>query len=998
MEGKPIKVLLIEDNPGDARLLQEMLAEAKGTAFGLECADRLSAGLERAARGDIDVILADLSLPDSRGLATFAQVYAQAPQVPVIVLSGLADEELAVKAVRAGAQDYLVKGQVNSNLLARAIHYAIERKQSETMQAYYLQTEHMLRQISSRFMDIESLEQAIHETLRDIGSVLHTEQVYLFKIYDDATMSRTHAWTAGVARSQNETPQKMDITSFSWTTDKLRANEVIAVSDTSQLPSPERELHERQGFLSALIVPVFIRGDLYGFLGLAETKQHRQWQNEEIGFLRNAAEIFGRAFERAQAEAFLQQRTLELATLNAVAQALSASLELKELLDEALSRTVYALGFSGGLIYLSDECTDEMTLHSYIGLAMPVVERMNSQRLDGALCDFICQQGKPLALKDLGDAAPVDVSGLLEAGLRSYVGVPIVHKERILGTLCLFDVTPHAISSNDCALLTAIGQEIGVAVENARLFEAVEAARLELQQRAEALQQANVRLQELDRLKSQFLANMSHELRTPLNSIIGFSEVLLDDLIGEMPANQKECVRDILSSGEHLLALINDVLDLSKIEAGRMTLEPMAFNVAEWLKEIQATITPLVKKKSQALSVEIADDLPPLTADRFRIKQVLLNLLSNANKFTPEGGRITLSCRLADPVTVLFSIADTGIGIKAQDQEIIFQEFRRADDSAVREITGTGLGLTISKRLVELHGGRIWVESEYGHGATFSLLLPLAGPRTMETETNGDAATSNRTVLVIEDDRHFSNLLAFYLRQEGYTPVQHYSGAGALERVRELKPNFVTLDISLPEQDGWEVLRTLKSDPQTKDIPVLVVSAVAEGGLALSLGAVDHLAKPMHRSDLQSLLGRLAASEPSGRAVKVLVVDDDQEMIRLLNEILATDRYTVLQAHDGEQGLSIAHSEHPDAIILDLMMPGMSGFEMLERLRADPETANIPVTVLTAIDVTGEKRRFVETHIQGFMPKTTLTPQNLLAELRRLEALASEANKNTSKG
>jgi len=511
--------------------------------------------------------------------------------------------------------------------------------------------------------------------------------------------------------------------------------------------------------------------------------------------------------------------------------------------------------------------------------------------------------------------------------------------------------------------------------ERARLFEAVE--------------EANVRLQELDRLKSQFLANMSHELRTPLNSIIGFSEVLIDGLVGEMPPGQKECVQDIHSSGEHLLALINDILDLSKIEAGRMRLEPTTFEVAELLTEAQTTISPLIEKKSQVLTIERAEGLPPLTADRFRVKQVLLNLLSNAHKFTPAGGRITLSCRPANSATMLLCVADTGIGIKPEDQEIIFEEFCQADGSPTREMTGTGLGLAISKRLVEMHGGRMWVESEYGHGATFSFLLPLALPLEAEPESPDETAlpSDGKTVLVVEDDRQFSNLLALYLRQEGYTPVQHYNGAGVPDRARELRPALITLDVMLPDQDGWDILRALKSDPRTKDIPVLVISVLENSELALSLGATDYLVKPVRRDDLQALLGRLAPPAPTAREVKVLVVDDDAEMVSLLQAMLRAEWYTLLPAYDGEEGLTLARSEHPDAILLDLMMPGMNGFEVLERLRADAETADVPVIVVTAKDVTAEERKLLDDHIQGLVRKTALTPQSLLTELRRLEAL-----------
>jgi signal transduction histidine kinase/DNA-binding response OmpR family regulator len=559
---------------------------------------------------------------------------------------------------------------------------------------------------------------------------------------------------------------------------------------------------------------------------------------------------------------------------------------------------------------------------------------------------------------------------------------------RIMGLATVWESQgPRRFTGGEVATGQTLTHQASIALDNARLFEEVEAASVELQQRAEALEDANVRLQELDRLKSQFLANMSHELRTPLNSIIGFSEVLVDGLLGELPPEQKECAENILFSGEHLLALINDILDLSKIEAGRMTLDPVPFDVADWLMEIQATIRALIDKKSQILTVDLARDLPPLTADRFRIKQVLINLLSNANKFTPEDGRITVSCRLADSTTILFSVADTGSGIRPEDQEIIFEEFRQSDNSSTEQMKGTGLGLAISRRLVEMHGGRIWVESEYGHGTTFSFLLPLDGPRDSEPGPGNDIAlTSNdRTVLVVEDDRQFSNLLAFYLRQEEYVPIQHYSGAGVLERVLKLNPALVTLDIMLPEQDGWEVLRTLKSTPQTSDIPVLVISALDSSELAHSLGAMDYLVKPVHRGDLQSLLGRLSPSEPPDRESKILIVDDDPDMADLLRDMLPSDRYTLLTAHDGDQGFNLARGERPDAILLDLMMPDTDGFTMLKQLRADTETAEIPVIVLTALDVTAEQRELLTDNVQGLMRKSDLTPRILLEELRHLE-------------
>ncbi|MBN1813542.1 MAG: GAF domain-containing protein [Anaerolineae bacterium] len=1495
---RPTKILLIEDNPADARLLRKMLAEARRFPFDLQQADRLSTGLERLVSHDIDIILLDLSLPDSEGLDTFTQTLAHAPQTPIVVLSGLDDAEIALEAVRAGAQDYLTKAEVDGNLLARTIHYAIERKRTETRQTYYLQTEQTLRRISSRFIDPKDLDQAINDTLKETGSVLEVSRAYLFRIHSNGTkMSNTHEWAAEETLAQTEELQELDTTAFPWWMDNLHKNEIIALSDISQLPKPEREILESLGAISVLAIPIFAHGMLYGFLGVVETKQSREWGAAEAGFLRSTSEILGRAVERARAEQYLQQRNLELATLNAVAQGLSASLELQDLLDEALSRTAHALRFRGGLINLADELSGGLDLVSYTGLSTALFERVEAQRPAFKACKRVFEAKEALSLDDLRKDAPAEASEILDAGLQSYVGTPIVHKDHTLGTLCLFDTTPHPITENERALLTTIGQQIGVAVENARLFgdvarereiaqtlrdtaealgktlqidkllegaldalqrvvpydaasisllhdercwivasrgleqlqsktftleerplvqrvvrkrtpiiipnvndepdwlpvrgvgpveswlgipliakdktigvlmidshrpdvydeetahltlafahqvalaidnsrlyeqtraqlreavllrgvtaalsstlemdqmlpyvarslcealnttsteiysfdeqnntiavatdyvtpesttkertshigkahslthlpaaadalgwshvvqmrrddeditqkerelleahdaqgalllpiaarghmlglaivwesegprrftggeialgqtlthqaaialenarlfeetrkqvrrtellleaseaaastldstevmrrlaravahaigadmtgayivdatgtalqpiagyrvpkeraetyakfrislkgqafveeawqnqqavftddapndtrfhektsqlfpaqsvlllpmivrgetigglwavwweevhhfaeeelqlaegivreaavaiqnahlfEEVEASGIELQQRAKALEKANTRLQELDRLKSQFLAHMSHELRTPLNSVIGFSEVLCDGLVGQLTPEQLECADNILGSGEHLLALINDILDLSKIEAGRMKLDMKTFDVKRWLQEAQKTIAPLVERKSQTLVVDLAENLPPLIADPFRIKQVLINLLGNANKFTPEGGHITLSCRMADPETMIFSVADTGAGIKLEDQEIIFEEFRQSSSASVGETEGTGLGLAISKRLVEMHGGHMWVDSEYGAGSTFSFLLPTSSSKARSGAARDTIVLSeSKTVLVIEDDRQFNNLLSFYLRQEGYTPAQHYTGTNVLERVLELHPDIITLDLKLPDRNGWDILRILKSNARTKEIPVLVISVVEDGELALRLGATDYLVKPVRRQDIQNLLDRLTASESPEQMVKVLIVDDDRDIIELLKEMLPDERYEMLTAHDGEEGFNVAHSEHPDVVLLDLMMPGTSGFDMLKKLRAQDEIADIPVIVLTAIDVTPEQRQFLEETTVKIMRKTALTPQSLLAELRLLE-------------
>ena len=508
--------------------------------------------------------------------------------------------------------------------------------------------------------------------------------------------------------------------------------------------------------------------------------------------------------------------------------------------------------------------------------------------------------------------------------------------------------------------------------------------------RSEAeLHQARAAAEAASAAKSEFLAKMSHELRTPLNSIIGFSDMLGDESFGPLNEKQRRYVTNVLTSGRQLLQLINDILDLSKVEAGRMDLTPAEFDVADVLAETRTLMGALADQKR--LQVEIvAEGLPSVLLDQAKFRQIMYNLLSNAIKFTPEGGRIRITARRPPDTAagIEIAVADTGIGIKPEDQQRIFRDFEQIESASVREQQGTGLGLALTKKLVELHGGRIWVESEFGRGTTFRFVLPLrvrtqvtprpiADPRPAPVQREAGSL-----VLVVEDDRHAGDLLGHYLSEAGYRVAHASSGAQALAMARSIKPDAITLDILLPGEDGLAILAQLKASPETKDIPVVVVSITEHRELGLSLGAVEWFVKPVQRDGFVKAVRRAVGVLPAGSTPTVLVVDDDPAAVELVTDLLTSQGFRVMAAYDGHQGIAAALAQRPDVIVLDLIMPGLNGFEVVRRLRDHPIGRNIPILVFTGKELTVADRAQLQDSVLAVVPKER--PAELLSELARV--------------
>ena len=669
------------------------------------------------------------------------------------------------------------------------------------------------------------------------------------------------------------------------------------------------------------------------------------------------------ALERLQARESLQRQNTYLAASAEIGNLVTSTLNINTIFTRTVNLISDRLGFYFTGIYEIDEDGFQAVLREGTGGAGEAMKiqkhRVNvgSQTIIGKAAE----SGETFIANDV-TSEPLYQPNPLLLDTQSEIAIPLKVGGKVLGIIDIQSKQAHIFAPNDLSVLQSLADQVAVAINNATLYD--------------ESQELIKNLKEVDLLKSQFLANMSHELRTPLNSIIGFSRVILKGIDGPVTEMQNQDLTAIYNSGQHLLGLINDILDLARIEAGKMELNFEEVQLSEMVHSVFSTAKGLVKEKPIKLIEQIPEDMPPVRGDTMRVRQVLLNLISNASKFTEEGS-ITVESIIQDnpdgKPEALINVIDTGPGITAEGQAKLFKAFSQVDGSATRTSGGSGLGLSICANLVQLHGGRIGVHSEEGKGSTFWFTVPLFHQPAEEIPEG------KKVILAIDDDPQVISLYERYLNPQGYHVVPLTDPSKAKDRVTELKPFAVTLDIMMPNIDGWTVLTELKSDPATRDTPIVICSIVEQTDKGFNLGAADYLVKPIQEEEIVSALTRI---NKNGDIREVLVIDDDPNDLRLIEKILQEHgKFNATLAEGGRKGWEAINKRTPDAIILDVFMPDMDGFTILEKLREEPSLRDIPVLVVSGGGLTNEQQKQLTDYGQRLITKGSLKEDDLISSI-----------------
>ncbi|MBN1217773.1 MAG: GAF domain-containing protein [Anaerolineae bacterium] len=760
----------------------------------------------------------------------------------------------------------------------------------------------------------------------------------------------------------------------------------LAIEDVANDPlvATVRDINLERGIASLLLVPIIINDEVVGAMGADAVGEKHTFTESEINLARAMADQLSMMLQNRRLLEATRRSTVQLQTSADVGRVATSILEQDVMLSEAVELIKDRFGFYHVQVFLIDESGQMAVLRRSTGamgeklLNVGHKVAVNSQNVIGQAA----YQRQPVVIRSIDlhtrqDGADLDIPEqhkLFLPETQAELAIPLQVGNTLIGVLDVHSISPTAFSGEEIATIEILSAQLAIAIQNARAFR-------EQQETAE-------RLKEMDKLKTQFLANMSHELRTPLNSIIGFSRVIIKGIDGPLTELQKADLTSIHNSGQHLLGLINNMLDVAKIEAGKMELNLEEVEIDPIIKSVMSTARALVKDKPVELIQEVPEDLGTVWADPTRIRQVILNLVSNACKFTEEGTVILRAYTDDDKLTI--SVSDTGIGIPQNNLETIFEEFTQVDASTTRKVGGTGLGLPISRHFVEMHKGQIWVESMLGKGSTFSFFIPLRPPEEDEKASAASASKDNgaepsgqgKVIVAIDDDPNVVNLYQRFLEKQGYAVIGIQDSNDVIPTVKEHNPSAILLDVLMPDKDGWGVLRELKGNPFTKSIPVVICSIISDKNRGFSLGAADYLTKPIVEDELVDALRHLDRQNKS--QVKVLVIDDEADDVLLIRRILeAQPNYTILEASNGKEGLALVESQNPDLIILDLTMPEMDGFTVVEKLKHNEVTRAIPIIIVSAKELTAQEYGFLTGQVEALLQKGIFNEAELLDDVGR---------------